>query len=129
VGFAAHAGVALGGPILCFGYASGIALLCAHEGWRRLLAPLGAAGRMALTNYLLQSLVCTTLFYGYGFGLLGRFGAAAGLVLTLAIWVAQLGLSTLWLRYFRYGPAEWLWRSVTYRSVQPMRRTSVVAPA
>jgi uncharacterized protein len=117
-------GVALGGPILCFGYASGIALLSAHEGWRRLLAPLGAGGRMALTNYLLQSLVCSTLFYGYGFGQLGRFGAAKGVVLTFAIWFAELGLSMLWLRRFRYGPAEWLWRSVTYRRLQPMRRAS-----
>jgi len=119
---AGYAAVAIGGPLLCFAYASGLALLVAGEPWRQRLAPLGAAGRMALTNYLLQSLVCTTLFYGYGVGLLGRLGAAAGLALALALWAAQLGLSVLWLRHFRYGPAEWLWRSLTYLRAQPMRR-------
>ena len=119
---AGYAAVAIGGPLLCFAYASGLALLVAGQPWRQRLAPLGAAGRMALTNYLLQSLVCTTLFYGYGVGLLGRLGAAAGLALALALWAAQLGLSVLWLRHFRYGPAEWLWRSLTYLRAQPMRR-------
>src|SRR5262249_18429776 len=116
--------VAFGGPLLCFAYASGLALLVARDSWRRRLAPLATAGRMALTNYLLQSLLCATLFYGYGAGLLGRFGAAAGGALTVAILAAELALSTLWLRHFSYGPAEWLWRSLTYLRAQPTRRAA-----
>ena len=113
--------ITFGGPLLSFAYASGIALLVAKDGWRRRLAPLAAAGRMPLTNYLLQSLVCTTLFYGYGLGLQGSLGTAAAALLAIAIWAAQLGLSTLWLRRFACGPAEWLWRSLTYGQLPPMR--------
>lgn len=113
---------AFGAPLLCFAYAAGIAVLAADQRWRRRLAPLGAAGRMALSNYLLQSAVCTTLFYGYGFGLLGRVGVAGGVALALALWSAQLVISTLWLRRFSYGPAEWVWRSLTYGRRPSMRR-------
>jgi uncharacterized protein len=77
---------------------------------------------MALSNYLLQSLVCTFIFYGYGLGLFGRVGAAVGLALTIVIYACQLPLSVWWLRRFQYGPAEWLWRSLTYGQAQPMRR-------
>jgi uncharacterized protein len=104
----------LGGPLLSLGYASGLALLSTRARWRGVLRPVGAAGRMALSNYLLQSLLCTTLFYGYGFGLLGQLGPAGGALLALAVWAASLAWSTLWLRRFSYGPAEWLWRTLTY---------------
>ena len=117
----------VGAPMLCFAYAAGIALLVTSERWRRRLAPLGAAGRMPLTSYLLQSLVCTTVFYGYGLGFLGRVGIADGAALALLLWTAQLALSTLWLRHFAYGPAEWLWRALTYGRVPTMRRRSAGA--
>lgn len=84
----------------------------------RVLCPLG---RMALTNYLMQSLVCTLIFNGYGLGLFRKVGPAAGLALTLGIWLAQIPLSYFWLRNFRFGPAEWLWRTLTYGRAQPMR--------
>jgi uncharacterized protein len=76
---------------------------------------------MAIGNYLLQTLICTTLFYGYGFGLYGQVGAAAGVLLTIAIYALQIPLSVWWLRHFRFGPVEWLWRSLTYGERQPMR--------
>lgn len=69
---------------------------------------------MALSNYLLQSVVCTTLFYSYGFGLFGQVGPAAGVLLSCAIYALQIPLSVWWMRRFRFGPAEWLWRSLTY---------------
>jgi uncharacterized protein len=77
---------------------------------------------MALTNYLLQSIICTFIFYGYGLGLFGRVGAAVGLALTLAIFTLQIAWSNWWMSRYRYGPAEWLWRSLTYMRPQPMRR-------
>jgi uncharacterized protein len=110
-----------GAPALAIGYAATLTLLAQRDRWRRRLAPLAAAGRMALSNYLLQSLVCTFIFYGYGLGLFGRVGAAAGLALTVVIYVSQLLLSVWWLRRFQFGPAEWLWRSLTYGRAQPWR--------
>jgi uncharacterized protein len=89
--------------------------------WRRRLAPLSLAGRMALTNYLMQSVICTTLFYGYGFGLYGRVGIAGGIALTIAIYAVEIVWSGWWLSRFRFGPAEWLWRTLTYGRRQPMR--------
>jgi uncharacterized protein len=86
-----------------------------------LLARLAAVGRMALTNYLGTSLVCTFLFEGHGFGLYDRLSRSQLLVVVFAVWAVQLALSPLWLRHFRYGPAEWLWRSLTYGRRQPLR--------
>ena len=82
---------------------------------------LAAVGRMALTNYLATSLFCTTLFYGYGFDLFATIYRPLLWGIVLAIWTTQLLLSPLWLEHFRFGPAEWLWRSLTYGKLQPMR--------
>lgn len=111
----------LTGPLLALGYAAALALLAQRPRWAARLAPLGAAGRLALTNYLAQSLICTTLFYGYGAGLFGQVGAAAGILIAIAIYALQLLWSVWWLRHFRFGPAEWLWRTLTYGRAQPMR--------
>jgi uncharacterized protein len=89
--------------------------------WRRLLAPLAPVGRKALSNYLIQSLIASLIFTGYGLGLYGRVGAALGLVLSLAIFAAQIPLSMLWLRRFDFGPVEWVLRSFTYARLQPLR--------
>jgi uncharacterized protein len=83
---------------------------------------LSAAGRMAFTNYLTQTIICTTIFYGHGFGLYGYVERTGQLAITLAIWALQLIWSPLWLRYFRFGPFEWLWRSMTYLRPQPLLR-------
>jgi uncharacterized protein len=78
--------------------------------WRDALA---SAGRMALSNYLLQSVLCAAIFHGYGFGLIGRLSMAQTLIVALAIFGIQLLASCLWLRHFRYGPLEWLLRAMT----------------
>ena len=83
--------------------------------WQRRFAPIAAAGRMPLTNYLMQTLMGTAIFYGWGLGLWGRVGPAAALLLAFAIFfVVQVPLSLLWLRHFEYGPMEYLWRVLTY---------------
>ena len=111
----------LGAPAMTLFYASTIALLTQDEAWRRRLAPLAAVGRMALTNYLLQSLICTLIFYSYGLALFGKVRPSLGLLLTVGIFLIQVPLSMWWLRRFRFGPVEWLWRSLTYWRCQPMR--------
>jgi uncharacterized protein len=87
-------------------------------GW--LTKRLAAVGRMALSNYLTHSLVCTTLFYGYGFGFFGHINRTGLAGIVLLIWIFQLIVSPIWLKYFRFGPAEWLWRSLTYWKIQPI---------
>ncbi len=108
-------------PAMSLFYASTIVLMTQAETWRKRLAPLGAVGRMALSNYLLQSLICTMIFYSYGLALFGRVSPSLGLLLTIAIFLVQIPLSVWWLRRFRFGPIEWLWRSLTYWQRQPMR--------
>ena len=114
-------GQTIGAPALAMSYVAAITLLVQHDAWRARLGPLAAVGRMALTNYLLQSLVATTIFYGYGFGLFGQIGPAVGILLTLAIFTAQIPLSVWWMGRFQFGPVEWLWRTLTYLRWQPIR--------
>jgi len=100
----------------------GVVMLVAKAGvFRWLTSRLAAVGQMALSNYLAHSLICTTIFYGHGFGLFGRLERFELLYVVVPIWVVQLLLSPIWLRYFRFGPMEWAWRSMTYGERQPMR--------
>ncbi len=112
---------AIGVPSLAAFYVSTLVLLYGSPAWRLRLTPLATIGRTALSNYLLQSVVCTMIFYSYGLGLYGRLGPAAGLGLSFLIFAAQVPLSAWWLRRFRFGPVEWVWRSLTYGRIQPMR--------
>jgi uncharacterized protein len=96
-------------------------LVCQKGLMRGLTRRLAAVGRMALTNYLFHSIVCTSLFYGFGFGLYNRLERFWLFLIVLAIWTVQLLLSPVWLRRYRFGPAEWLWRTLTYGRRQPMR--------
>jgi uncharacterized protein len=105
LGLLADTTFAFGAPALSFFYASSIILL-------RDLRWLAPVGRMALTNYLLQTLVCTTIFNA--FGLYGRIGPAWGLAIAAAIFATQVILCNLWMRRFSYGPMEWIWRTATY---------------
>jgi uncharacterized protein len=112
----------IGAPLLMLGYVAAICLLALRPAWGRRLAVLAPVGQMALTNYLLESIVCTLIFYGYGLALFGRAGAAWGIVLTVVIYLLLIPFSHWWMKRFLYGPAEWLWRSMTYWRLQPIRR-------
>ena len=112
----------LGAPALMLGYVSVLTLLNHRTGWHTRLAPLAAMGRFALTNYLGQSVISTLIFYGYGLGLFGKVGLAVCLVLVLAIYTVEMLISSWWVGRFQFGPAEWVWRSLTYLHLQPMRR-------
>jgi uncharacterized protein len=82
---------------------------------------LAAMGRTALTNYLSQTLICTTLFYGHGLGWFGQVERWQQFLIAVIILAAQMMVSVFWLKRFRFGPMEWVWRSLTYRRLQPMR--------
>ncbi|GAB3248753.1 DUF418 domain-containing protein [Larkinella harenae] len=85
-----------------------------------LMNALANVGQMAFTNYLMQSIICTLIFYGYGFGYFGKLALHELYYVVAAVWLFQLFFSALWLRFFRFGPFEWLWRSLTYWHRQPM---------
>jgi len=102
-------------------YLSCLVLLWRRPRWRSRLAWLAPVGRMALTNYLTHSVLYLALFYGFGLALLGRVGAAFCLALSIVVFAGQIMLSSWWLRRFRFGPAEWVWRSLTYGVRQPLR--------
>jgi uncharacterized protein len=88
---------------------------------RWLRTSLAAAGRMALSCYLLQTIICTTLFYGHGFGLFGRVERVWQIAIVFAVWLALLLWCRWWLTRFKFGPFEWVWRSLTYWKAQPIR--------
>lgn len=114
--------LAIGGPALCFFYVCAITLLWQRAAVRHMLGYLAPVGRMALSNYLMHTVIFTTLAYGYGLGLYGEVSPSVGLAMTLAMYLLQIPLSAWWLRRYRFGPLEWLWRSLTYGRLQPMRR-------
>jgi len=107
---------------------TGVVMLLCRRGWS--LRLLATVGRMALTNYLLQSVICTAIFYGHGFGLFGRVDRAGQLAIVVGIWTFQLIASSMWLSYFAVGPVEWLTRWLVFRRRPSfLRSTAVVAGA
>lgn len=83
---------------------------------------LEAVGQMALTNYIMQSVICTLVFFGYGLNYYGELEYYQTYFVVLAVWVVQLILSPIWLRFYLFGPLEWVWRSLTYWRIQPLVR-------
>lgn len=102
------------GSFLFLSYAAGILLLLQKDVWKQRLSILAPMGRMTLTTYLTQSLICTTIFNGYGLGLYGKVGPATSLLLAATIYILQLFFSRWWLSRYPFGPMEWLWRTLTY---------------
>jgi uncharacterized protein len=111
----------LGRLPVALGHVGLIGLLCRWGRARWLTGPLAAAGRLALTHYLAQTLFSITLFYGLGFGLFATLERWQLALICLGVWAFQVGFSVAWLRRYRYGPLEWLWRSMIYGKAQPMR--------
>ena len=110
---------AYGVPALCLFYASAIALLYQNQGWKKLLNVFAPVGQLALTNYLVQSVICVFIFMSYGLALEARVGPANLSLIAFAIFTAQVIFSHIWIRHFHFGPMEWLWRSLTYGKSQP----------
>ncbi|MFY0572499.1 DUF418 domain-containing protein [Archangium lansingense] len=101
-----------------------LTLLFQRERWRWVLSVLGPAGRMAATNYVSQSVLSVLVYSGVGLGLMGKTGPAVTIGLTLGLFGVQVAWSHWWMARFRFGPVEWVWRSLTYGKAQPMKRES-----
>ncbi len=106
------------------GYIAIIMLIAKSGRFERQIRPFAAVGRTALGNYLFHTIVATFIFYGHGLGLFGQVERIGQILIVFGIWTAQLILSPIWLRYFKFGPAEWVWRSLTYGKLQPMQTSS-----
>ena len=108
--------------LIAFGHISLIMLIVKAGAMQRLMTRFSAVGRMAFTNYLMHSIILTTVFYGYGFGLFGQVQRVWLMAVVAVVLGLQLWYSPLWLKHFHFGPAEWVWRSLSYWRLQPLRR-------
>ena len=117
----------IGAPALMLFYVSAIVLLARKESWKSRLVQLAPVGRMALSNYLMQSVLCTLIFYGYGLGLYGEISPTVGLILSIFIYLGQMRFSAYWLERYQFGPVEWIWRSLAYGKRQPLRQGQTYA--
>jgi uncharacterized protein len=118
----------LGTILLALGYGAAIIGIANLESGKRLLGWAAPLGRMAFTNYIAQSIVFGWIFYGYGLGLFGQLGATSALGIGLAVYFVQLMVCAWWLGRYRYGPVEWLWRTLMYGAAQPMKLSTTPKP-
>lgn len=107
-------------PFIAFGYICGAMLVLKTIVQSTFGKSLIAVGRMAFTNYIMQSVICTFIFYGFGLSLYGQIERTGQLAIVIGVWILQLVLSPWWLSRYRYGPLEWLWRGLSYRNWQPI---------
>jgi uncharacterized protein len=114
----------LGTILLALGYGAGVIGIANLACGKRLLGWAAPVGRMAFTNYLAQSVILGWVFYGYGLGLFGKLGVTSALAIGIAVYIAQVPFSAWWLGRYRYGPIEWLWRTLMYGAAQPMRKAA-----
>jgi uncharacterized protein len=108
--------------LLSLGHASLLMVIFRSNIVPWLMRALANVGQLAFTNYLMQSIICTWFFYGYGFAWYNKLHFYELYYVVFSVWLFQLIFSTIWLKYFRFGPFEWLWRSLTYWQLQPMKR-------
>jgi uncharacterized protein len=114
--------------VLALGYAAFLLGLSSTPALRPLFAFMAPVGQMAFSNYIGQSIVLSLLFYGFGFGLMGHVSVAGGLSIAVVIYSVQAWMSAWWLKRYRFGPLEWLWRTLMYGERQPWRRSTIGAP-
>jgi uncharacterized protein len=108
--------------LVSLGYIGLIMLICKSSGFKWFKLVFSAVGKMAFTNYILMSLICTSIFYGHGLGMYGQVERTGQIIMVLGIWIFIMIISPIWLQYFRFGPMEWLWRSLTYWKIQPIKK-------
>ena len=111
----------IGQLVMSAGYFGLVMYLLADEKWHRRLSVFAPMGRMALTNYIMQSVILSSIFYGYAGGYYGEIARAPQMLIVLVIVIAQLLLSRWWLKSYAFGPLEWLWRCLSYKKLQTMR--------
>ena len=114
----------VGVPALSAGYLASFILVCSSTKWSERLGFLGHLGRTSLTNYVSQNLICALLFRSYFLNLYGQLSLTTLVLVAMAIVTMQILISRWWLIHFRFGPLEWVWRSFTYKRLQPFRQPS-----
>ena len=112
-----------GSILMAYSYMSLLIVFCRSSALMKLKGLLANVGKMALTNYLSHTLICGFIFYGWGLGFYGSFERSDMLLVVIGIWIFQLFFSNFWMSHFRFGPFEWLWRSMTYGKFQPLKIT------
>lgn len=108
--------------LVSVGWMAGLVLILKKGALTWLTSRLAAVGRMAFSNYIMHTIICGYIFYGHGLGLFSEVERSGQILIVIAIWILQLTISPIWLRHFRFGPLEWLWRSLTYWQAQPFKR-------
>jgi uncharacterized protein len=108
--------------LVSMGYIGLIMLICKSSGFKGFKHVFSAVGKLAFTNYILMSLICTFIFYGHGLGLYGQVERTGQILTVLGIWIFIMIISSIWMNNFKFGPIEWLWRSLTYWKIQPMKK-------
>jgi uncharacterized protein len=111
---------------IAMGHIAAIMLLCKLPVLQWLKTRLAAVGKMALTNYIMHSVIAMFFFTGAGFGMFGKLQRHELLYVVFSIWIFQLIISPIWLKYFQYGPIEWLWRNLSYQKMHSFRKTKIV---
>lgn len=112
----------LGGPMVAISILFGFALWAYKSPHNKLLRAFAPIGKLSMSNYLLQSVVATFIFYSYGLGLYGKVSVLVGTIIVVAFYSLQVWMSSYWLRTHRFGPVEWVWRCATYKKIQPWKR-------
>lgn len=115
---------AIGRIAVSFGHIGLVMIFCKLNIIGFLKNALAAVGRMALTNYIMHSVICAIIFTGVGFSMFGKLQRYELYYVVISIWIFQLIMSPIWLKYFRFGPLEWMWRSLTYKQMQPFKQSS-----
>jgi uncharacterized protein len=113
---------ALGVAPLALAYVGCFMLLFQNAVFKKIFSFLAPVGKMAFSNYILQSLIGNFIFLGAGLGFMGQVGPVYFTIFGLGFFILQITISTIWLKYFYYGPVEWVWRSATYKKWQPMSK-------
>lgn len=111
----------IGGTFSAIFYIFSITLMAQSKLGKKMIEPFAYVGRMALTNYIIQSFLCFFLFYGIGFGLYGSVRPTIMIMIVIIIYFFQVIGSKWWFQYFQFGPLEWIWRSLTYGKIQPFK--------
>jgi len=111
-----------GSLFISFGFICLIMIMVRSDNFNWLKSRLAAVGQMALTNYLMQSIICVFIFYGIGLGLFATVERIWQVGIVLSVWIVELIWSKPWLNKYLFGPFEWLWRSLTYWSIQPIKK-------
>ena len=112
--------------LIMMGHMAVIILLYKKGYFTKLMKGLRAVGQLAFTNYVMQTVICTLIFFGYGLNQYNEWEYYQLFYLVIAVWIFQVMMSSIWQRYFLFGPLEWLWRSLTYGKKQPFKRSTSV---